>query len=340
MTESQSRYPDVYMPEYCVQGERIPFYVLWDKERKLKISLNLPEGLTLSEVYNIDSKNIDSQNGNHIARGFEIEGYFGGIIESEMYKDASAIKTVKFSISYDDQTNQVYEKSIELFRPDVKVSSNTTTINIKTMKDNKLVSSGRIGILNHGKGTGIVKINILNESEIKEGYPEGFEEFRNKFLEDLDNIFVEMKIRFPRYAELLDDVRIIARDPLPSDDKELKRVKSTVEELEEAFNNNEEFLAEFLHSAAKAYLKNMSIMTDVDAFIAFMKSIGKNKIILLDAMKVLKISNASKKLTAELRITDLAQNKYPTIKLPEISITSDKDCTVPLYQILDPSWSD
>ncbi|WKT58109.1 hypothetical protein QVH35_00835 [Candidatus Nitrosotenuis chungbukensis] len=305
----------------------------------MKISLNLPDGLILSEVYNIDTKNVDSQNGNHIASGFEMEGYFGGILTSSMYKDASAIKTIKFSLQYDDSVNQVFERNIELFRPDIKISNNISTINIKTRKDNKLVSSEHIGILNHGKGTAIIKVNILNESEIKEGYPEGFEEFRNSFLKDLDDIFVEMKIKFSHYADLLDEVRIIARDPLPSDDKEVKRVKHTVEELEEAFNNNEEFLAEFLHSTAKAYLKNMSIMTDVDAFIAFMRSIGKNKIILFDAMKVLKISTTAQKLIAELVISDLAQNKYPVIKLPEISIIADRECSVPIYQILDPSRS-
>jgi len=329
---------DVYVPEYCVQGERIPFYVLWDKDRKLRIALNLPDGLTLSEVYNIDSTNITRTNGSHVAQGFEIEGYFGGILESRIDKEASTIKTVKFLIS-DEQHEKSYEKNIELFRPDVKVSNNISDIKIKTMKDNKLVASHRIGILNHGKGTALVKVNILNESEIKEGYPEGFEEFRNKFLEDLDSIFVEMMLKFPHYGGLLESVRIIARDPLPSDSKKLEHVKITIDELEEAFDNNEEFLAEFLHSTAKAYLKNMSIMTDVDAFVAFMKSIGKNKIILLDAMKVLKISSIPQKLIAELVITDLAQNSYPVIKLPVASIVSDADCTIPVYQILDPCGS-
>lgn len=337
MSELELKPMEVFMPGYCVQGERIPFYLLWDKSKSVTISVTLPDGLKFKELYNIDLNDLKTHDRSIVVNKFETEGYFGGVIESKLYHDASSVKTVKFSIE-DDQSNiQSYDKSIELFRPDIQVSDNTKIITIKTDKNNKLISNERISVYNQGRGTGIIRINILDESEIKEGYPEGFEEFRTQFLEDLNLSFDNMERKFPQYAEIIKSIKVIALDPLPSDGEKLKKVHSTMEKLEDAFSNNEEFLFEFVRSVASAYLKNVSLMTDIDAFLAFMKSIGKNKIILIDAMKVLKVSTIPKKFSAELIITDLVQNVYSPIKLPTITISADRECAVPVYQILAPS---
>lgn len=326
---------EVYMPEYCVQGERIPFYLLWDKSKNLQITISLPDGLELKEAYNIDAKDIQIKNGEVIVHNFETGGYFGGVISSKLYEDPSTIKTVKFSLS--NESDETYQKHIELFRPDVRISDNVSTIHVKLDKNNRPMSNSQIPLMNDGKGTGIIKIKILDESEIKEGTPEGFEGFRIKFLEDMNKGLTELQSKFLHYSELLESFKSVVLDPLPSDPKKLENVRDITQRLEEAFDNSEEFFLDFMHCAVTAYLKNISIMTDVNAFLAFMRSVGKNKLIFVDAVKVLKISSIPKTLSAELIITDLAQNKYPAIKLPKISISADKDCTIPIYQILKPS---
>ncbi len=337
MSELDIKSIELYLPEYCVQGERIPFYLLWDKSKNLKISMNLPQGLTVSEVYNVDSKDIKLENGNLYVTKFEVSGYFGGVISSKLYNEASTTKTVKFTIDEGTNGNQTYQKSIELFRPDVKISNTISDIKIKIGKDNRPFSDVQIPLYNYGKGTGIVKIQILENSEVKESIPEGFEEFKLKFVKDMNDGLTIIKINFPQYAELIESFKIMLKDPLPSEEDKLKKIRITAEKLVQAFNNSEDFFSEICECVATSYLKNVSIMTDIVAFIAFMRSVGKNKIIFLDAMKVLKISSTAKKLSAELIITDLVQNKYPAIKLPSVSITADKDCVIPIYQILNAS---
>ena len=334
MSKLQLESLKLYFTEYCVQGERIPFYILWDNSNKIKISINLPKGLTLEEMYNVNSNDMNFENNIHVVNDFEMNGYLGGVLGSKIYEDASSIKTIKFSIHFDSNETQTFEKKIELFRPDVHVDDNIGVITIKNDKNNRAFSDDGITIFNRGKGTAIIRVNLLANSEIKEGHPEGFEEFKKKFEKDLFQVFTDVGKKFSQYETLLESLIEVCKNPLPTEKEKFKQVQKTVNELENAFNNNEEFLTELLQGIGQAYFKNVSIMTDADAFLAFLKSVGANKLIFLDAMKILKVSPDSRTLNAELILTDLAQNEYQPIKLRPITFKADKEFSLPLYQII------
>ena len=325
---------EFYIPEYCIQGDRIPFYVLWDQSQDIKISLSLPSGLELHEVYNINSKELRKEKDLIVAQNFEIAGYFGGVIKSKLYDEASTTKLVKFLIYENSYPIKSFEQMIELFRPDMKIHENTSSITVFHTK-NKQITNKQLPLVNHGKGTGIVRINISDESEIKEGIPEGFQEFKEKFLKDLKEVFVELMSKFPQYKEIIGDLMIFVDDPLPFKSDKLNHLKTTTRNLERAFDNNNEFLEEFSQSVTTAFLKNVSILTNVTSFLAFIKSISKNKIIFIDAMKVLKISTKPQKLKASLLVTDLTKNIYEPINLPDLTLKADKECTIPIYQIFN-----
>ena len=44
---------DVYLPENNLQAEDIPFYVTWNNKKEYSVKLEIPEGLTLKELYNV-----------------------------------------------------------------------------------------------------------------------------------------------------------------------------------------------------------------------------------------------------------------------------------------------
>lgn len=335
MSDTTLESVDIYVPDYCVQGDRIPFYVLWDNNVKIQILITLPNGLALDEAYNIDSDSLKINGNAYIIDNFETNGYVGGVLSSTLGDRASIIKKIMFEVKSDCNIRQKFEREIELFRPDIKIDDSIGTINIQSDKNNRPVIREHIKISNHGRGTAIIRINILPDSEIKEGTPQGFEEFKLKFLEDLDTAFLEMKKKFPQHDKLLESLRAVSKNPLPSDTKLSVTVRKTVEDLESAFDNNEEFQTEFSRSVTMAYLKNVSIMTDADAFLAFLKSSGKNKLLILDAMRVFNVSPKTQTLEAELLTTDLANNEYPSKKLQPITIISDRSYSIPFYQIID-----
>ena len=335
MSDTTLESVDIYVPDYCVQGDRIPFYVLWNNDVKIQILITLPDGLTLTEAYNIDSDSLKINGNAYIIDDFETNGYVGGVLSSKLGEQALITKKIMFEVKSDCNIPRNFERKIELFRPDIKIDDSIRTINIKSDKNNRPVVNEHIKISNRGRGTAIIRINILPNSEIKEGRPQGFEEFKLKFLEDLDTAFLEMKKKFPQYDKLLESLRDVAKNPLPSDTKLSVIVRKTTEDLESAFDNNEEFQTAFSRSITMAYLKNVSIMTDADAFLAFLKSSGKNKLLILDAMRVFNVSPKKQTLEAELLMTDLASNEYPPKKLQPITIISDGSYSIPFYQIID-----
>ncbi|MEC4848979.1 MAG: hypothetical protein RI100_07315 [Nitrosarchaeum sp.] len=334
MSQTKLSTMELYVPEYCVQGERVPFYMLWNEQVKPKISIILPEGIDLEEIYNVDSKDLEIKNNLYQINNFETDGYLGGVFGSKLYDNPSTIKKVEFVITTENIKESV-TKQIELFRPDIKIDDSVDTVIIKNDKNNRPIVTGKIKISNLGKGTAIVRIKILENSEVKEGQPEGFEEFKIKFLQDLNKAFSDLKKKFSQYELLLESLIQVSQDPLPEDKEKQNQVKDTIEQLEHAFDNNEDFLTQFSQGIANAYLKNVSIMTDADAFLAFLKSVGENKILILDSMKVFSVSESSQILNAEILTTDLAQNKYPSVKLKPIKIISDGKYNIPFYQILN-----
>ncbi len=331
MNENQ---PILHMPEYCVQGERIPFYILWNEEIRNKVTITLPSGIALAEIYNTSLDNLKIHNNVCSIHDTEINGYVGGVFNSIVYNQPSVTKKIIFQIH--DNHDQIYERVVELFRPDVRFDDTVETINIHANKEGKPIVRGNIKIFNSGKGTAVVKLKITPDSEIKEGQPHGFEEFKAKFLVDLDEAFLELIKKFPQNSKLLERMRLIIMNPFSS---KIKRadVRKSIRDLEYVFNNNENFVKDFARLVAIAYLKNVSIITNADSFFAFLKSTGKNKLLLLDAMKVLKIQPQTQILKIELQTTDLASNEYPLKKLRPIKIMSDASYYIPFYQIIDSS---
>ena len=330
---------DVFVPEYCVQGDRIPFYLIWNKEENIRVSIYLPNGLKLEEVYNVIDDDISLKDNNVEIDNFEVQGYLGGIIKSSMYEDASTIKTIKFSININNTHVQNFEKNIELFRPDVQINNTISTINIQRKK-NKFIIDEQIPLYNNGKGTAIIKLEILGSSEIKQGIPEGHEEFRVKFIQDIHDGLDKLRSEFPMYEDIITGIKIYVDDPLPNDPNKLSELRTIFEKLEIAFDNNKEFTQGFAQCVVTAYLKNISVLTDVTAFLAFMKSVTTNKIIFIDAMTVLKVSTTDKKLHAKIIISDLTHNEYAPIELKHITIKANEECNIPLYQIFNTMMDD
>lgn len=84
-----------------------------------------------------------------------------------------------------------------------------------------------------------------------------------------------------------------------------------------------------------SYLKNISIVTELESFLIYLKSVYESKIIFIDATNVIKVSTNPMKLRAKLYITDLEYNEYKPIELDNITIASNKEIELPVYILFD-----
>jgi len=173
------------MPDSSVQGETIPFYILWDKSIKPVIEIDLPQGLIPEEIYNVKPESLELQDSKVTISDVEVNGYLGGTFESGKYAEASLNKTVRFSILENEPVN--FDRTIELFRPDVRLVDSPEEISITVLKDGGLRIDNHIRVENLGKGTGYIRLKVSPGSQVEESASSGYEEFRRNFNNGLDN---------------------------------------------------------------------------------------------------------------------------------------------------------
>jgi hypothetical protein len=320
------------VPSYSLQGADIPFYILWNKERQLQISIQTPDGTQVKRLHNVEPKSIKVSESEVTVKEVEVNGYVGGVFSSRIYESASLTKTFKFKLK-DGNTTTEMEKQVLFFRPDVKVVSSPREIKVRTDKAGKLQVENGLQLANPGPGTGIVHVTISPNSEAKEGPPKGLALFLKNFSSDLGKELELARKEFPKYSAIIG----FFLDAIKNPPAKLKGSRPWLRRFSDALENNEQFRDRIIDAVLSSYMKNMQLLTDVDAFLTYLKAISTERVIVAEPLKSVRVGKTPTKLLLELEISDLAYNSYPTIKLPPITLVADTDCDVSFYQLLSSS---
>jgi len=332
--EAQEKLIYAYAPNFCIQGEDIPIYLTWDKTQKTEIKITIPAGIDIKEIYNVEENGFEMDNSTLIIKKLEVNGYLGLILASHFYKEPMVSKRVRLVISIGTDEKTI-EKEIELFRPEITVIKRPSKIEINVDKQNRVQIKEKIQIKNIGTGTALIDLKIKENSELSKVDPTGIGEFAKKFWEDFERKLNSLKDKYSTYSNLIDSFIDIAKNPPLFDEKGTSRIKQIFTELSTAFENDESFFDDFARALLSSYIKNISIITEIESFMAYLKSIQSGKVIVHDAVKILKVSPKSKTLKSELTMTDLAWNSYEPIDLSDIKIFSNVEFDLPVYQLFD-----
>jgi len=327
----------LYIPQDCLQGAEFPGHILWDGQIPIKIKVFLPDGISVSEMYNVryDGFTLD---GNVIELfGFEVGGYVGFVFKSSKLDEHSVTKRIKFLFESEAYSIEE-EREIYLFRPEIAVEHKPEFIEIKETNEGKIISD-KIRVANKGDGTALLIINVPENSRIIKKRPEDFEEFFSNFWSDLEKRFDLLKNTYPEFEDILSEFIEIGRKS-PSFDKEnLSELKRLLEKLVEAFEENEDFLEDFGNSIVTAYLANLYVVTEISSFLEFIKSIASRKTLLLEPMAIFEIPKSDDELSVIITTTDLANNEYPPIqvsaKVKVVSSTPEDVVRVPIYDLFE-----
>lgn len=333
--EVEPRNFTLYVPDSCVQGSLVPFHLLWDPDEEVNgVAIHFPKELRLKELHNTEPSRISIQGSTVRIKGFEVNGYVGGLFESSLLAQPLATPTVVFDVSWNG-LSLTRELRITLFRCEVSILNCPKRIHVSLSKQLKPVADSKIVVSNRGNGTGLVKLSVAEKSELKDILPAGFEEFKAAVARDLKKGLHKVEEEFPSKRRVVQEYLRLWDDPLPKDKKTLRQLQSLQTRMQRAFESDESFLREFAGSFVRAIIKNLKLTTDIDAFLAYIESIGKRKLILIDAIKVFEVSKTPKRLEAELTITDLSYNRYKPLSLPSIEISADKKCRIPIFELLE-----
>jgi hypothetical protein len=328
----------VYLPDSTIQNDEFPGHILWNKNDNIKLQLELPPNIEIKEIYNVLPEDITYISENTIELDkFEVNGYVGFVFTTSLMEEANYRENVKFTlVDIDSHKTKTYVKEIEIFRPLVKLIDCPKEINIEYDAESKTYNiDKKICFQNFGSGTALITVKLAEKENFELKKPDDIDEFISKFMEDLEESLDSLKENYPEYVSLVDDFYFFARNETELDDSTMEEIKELNSRMEETFENDEDFLEDFSFSIWNAYIKNMMLMTQVESFMNYLNSIGKNKIIIQNVIDVLSPKYNTSYLQIKVEITDLNYNEYSTINVPEIKVSSEKDVKVPIYMLFE-----
>jgi len=210
---------EFYLADDILQGEDIPFYLLWDGDNPQTIMLRIDGFDSIKELHNVaESEEIE---GVTVITKLHIPGYLGGIIATKNTDEPVTFGSLQVTIfSTKNREPVVFEERRALYTAKVVVKSVPHTLSIRNPADVE-----KIDIEIQGKATVLFEIKESDINECRIDVPPDVKEALEKVNESIKNGLIELKERFPKHAETID--LIIAFD------ESKKSITTYAEELEE-----------------------------------------------------------------------------------------------------------
>ncbi|MEM3870959.1 MAG: hypothetical protein QXE05_00115 [Nitrososphaeria archaeon] len=342
--QSFSLIQSIFIPDSTLQGSEFPIHLMWDKNRSIRIDINVYSSLIkIKEVYNVDKKGLEiGENVVHLA-SFESNGYVGLVFISDIYKEALVEIPIKIEVR-DTTTGekQIIERKIIFFRPNVVLYG--TPVEIKLIrKGDKIIINDKIYLKNEGKGTALVYFENFKESNVIIKNPEEIEEFVEIFCSRFSSKLNNVKNVYIQYSEIINDFEILILDLIKGtfkiSEEYIQKMQNTIENLEKLFEEDEEFFKDIVDSFLSAYFSAINILTEIRGFLEYLKQLAENKVILLNAISMIELKPGLNFLKGHLHIHDLAKNVYEPIEIQtNLRVESEDPVVIPLFEIF--KWSD
>jgi hypothetical protein len=325
----------IYLPEYCLQGEEIPVYILWDNEKVVIIKISHPTTIKIKEVFNSQDESLEINETNITINNVDINGYIGLLFVSELIDESTLHQELIFELIDTEGNSQIESRLINTFRPDVKLIHCPKEITVKK-RDDRIIISDQIELQNFGDGTAQIDFEIDDDNSSAEKVnPSGMGEFLENFIEDLSIKLSDLMDAYPDYSNEIISFNNLNKNPPSIDEDGLEEIKESTQSLIKIMNNDNDFREEFIGCIITSYMRNLYIITEVDSFLTFIESIGEGRMLLFDAISVLKFDNSDHIIQGYLNIADLALNSYEPIDIPKIIIHIEDDIEeIPIFKFI------
>ncbi|BAP62564.1 hypothetical protein [Methanococcus maripaludis] len=329
----------LYIPKDCLQGAEFPGHVTWDRYSPARIKVIIPEGIVVSEMYNVKENGFVYAENSLDIYGFEDNGYVGFVFKSEKLNTKEEIKEIYFKMDIDGN-ELVKTKKIYLFRPEItfKQIPNSITINKSGPHTN---ISDHISIKNSGKGTMVLGLALRESEYIKEALPENIDEYIKNYNEILYKRLETLMNTYEPHKEVLLEYYKFKKSMTENDgtmelNKDfLDQVANLIDKFKKIFEEDEKFAYDFTEAHYSAQMMSMNILTELSGFLEFLKNTTDKKILLIGATAILDISKELENLELKVSVSDFANNDYPATELSiPLNIISNSDrVKIPLYQL-------
>ncbi len=315
-------------------------HVLWNKKFKVEsVFICYSPYLEIKEIYNIVKDRIQLRDHCiHIDdHALEVNGYIGLVLKSKILDLPYVVAPITIEVIWSSGTSEKIERKIILFRPYIVVRYVPSVIIIR-IKGNELKVDKRIGIRNEGYGTAIVKFEIDPSSNVEVTKPKDIEEYINGFCDQLVKELKVVKEHFPQYSSIISDFEKLmiefAKGTFPLTEESLSYARKTSKLLVDAMKIDDNFAKEFLSAIIGAYIVVINILTEFRALLEYIRSIVENRVLLVNAMHMLKLEPGINVVKGRIYVHDLAGNVYKPIDIEvQINVISSRNIAIPVYEL-------
>lgn len=318
--------PEVYVPEFNLQGDAFPFYIKWNG-RIDKIVISYSSGVAPNTINNVDAEALKLGNGHMEVSSVEINGFLSGLFIGVFDKKHNEkTETIVFEL-FSNQTVERSEQSIKLFRSDLKAEAVPKEIFIDNKKLQKngteiIIPGSKIIFKNYGLGTSLVIIDI-ESTGIKKALPSDYEKIELQLREDTEHEVLKVIGKYPEHEKILSNYLELLKNPL-SDTFTSDEKKDIYQEVKNLVDDNEILREDLFSGIYSAITRNTSFTNILLSFVTYLNSVKPSKVLLINPFIELEVPEGNSELKLVLHLTDLSWNDYDKLQLEPIKITATK----------------
>ena len=188
---------EFFIADDILQGEEVPFYLLWDGKNPKEVHLEISGFESIKEFHNVaEFTNIDNK---YTIKKLHIDGYLGGLISTKITEKPVIVG--KLQIQFIPEVGETinFEESRKLYTTSVKMIHAPKIIHLTSdsLKE-------KFPLKLKGKTTIFFEVEELEGNECKIDLPPDLKELKEKVRMDITNGFKELEVKFPQHQETLE----------------------------------------------------------------------------------------------------------------------------------------
>ncbi|WP_048150537.1 hypothetical protein [Methanolacinia paynteri] len=225
---------ELYLSKDIVQGEKVPFYILWDCNDVSKIELDIDGFTEISEFHNVRD-GFNSESNKLDITDLKTKNYLGGILNTVSSEDPFQPANLRVHLVKSDGSSIINEEKRILYSTILEISKIPEIIHIP-------FNEKPINIQLKGSTTVFIDINTEEGSEVKFELPKDIQNAIEKFIFSFMEGLEKLKESYSEYSKFID----VLLDVMKKSDRVSERQFIDYAENEfESFSPTEEFIEAF-----------------------------------------------------------------------------------------------
>ncbi len=190
---------EFFLSEDIIQGEKIPFYLLWNETDPKEIILEFEGFKSIIELYNaIESRTI-TEGDKKVISGFHVPGYIGGLLSTEITDQPITHGSLTVTICGKNGEVKSLKEVRKLHTTQLKVVDSPEEISLNDSR-----ASSQISIELKGKTSVFLDIEEMEKNECDIDIPPDVKAIFVKFYESIKKGLNELKEKFPEHLKVID----------------------------------------------------------------------------------------------------------------------------------------